>query len=68
MSVDTMPFRIGDRVLYRSSKNAQEFADRGVVEAFIQGRGPDRDGVRLDGGTGVQAEEEQLKPAPDNPH
>ena len=59
-----MPFRIGDRVLYRADRNAKEFADRGVVEAFIQGRGPDRYGVRLEGGTRVQAEEEQLRPAP----
>jgi len=61
-----MPFRIGDRVLYRSNKNVGEFTDPGVVETLIQGRGRDRYGVRLDGGTGVQADEEQLRAAPDN--
>jgi hypothetical protein len=55
-----MPFKIGDRVLYRANKFAREYTDRGTIEQPFQGRGPDRYGVLLDSGQRVVAVDEQL--------
>jgi hypothetical protein len=55
-----MPFRIGDRILYRENPNARNYTELGRVEETIQGRGPHRYGVMLDSGRRVVAVEDQL--------